>query len=564
MFGREARRALRCFVALLLLVETVPLGPEAHLTAQTAAPVKQAATGRAGMVSSAHPLATQAGLEILAAGGNAFDAAVAIAATLNVVEPMMSGIGGYGTTLTYDAASHRARFLNCSGRIPKRLDPDVFRSPTPNFQENRRGALAISTPGNLNCWRAMSREYGKLEWSRLFDPAIRAAENGHPLNESVAGAIANAFAEFPPHAQAIYGKDGKPLAAGELLVQKDLGRTLRAVAGRGPGIVHGGELGEAIIAEVKSRGGALTLDDLRENQAEWWEPSGIRYRGYEVMTASPPATAFPSLVRLGLMSRLDARKLGHNSVDYLHWFAEITKHSFWTRLRYAGDPDVAPPPLGMLLSEKYWAEQVAQMDAQRARPFVPPAVPASESHTTHFVVADRWGNVVSATQTLGNLFGSRILAPGTGIWLNNSLAYSTFEPKGNPMDAFPGRRKLSGDCPTYVFREGKLWAALGTPGGHTIGQTVPQIVINLIDFKMDIQQAIAAPRVSFAEPDRLLVERAIPETVRQGLAERGHNVVPVGGIGNAHGLTITYDSSGRPSRFAGGADPRGAGLARGY
>jgi len=233
-------------------------------------------------------------------------------------------------------------------------------------------------------------------------------------------------------------------------------------------------------------------------------------------------------------------------------------------LRYAGDPDLAPPPLEMLLNEEYWSAQVAQMDAKRARPFVAPVIPAAESHTTHFVVADRWGSVVSATQTLGNLFGSRILVPGTGIWLNNSLAYSTFEPAGNPMDAFPGRRKLSGDCPTFVFRDGKLWAALGTPGGHTIGQTVPQMVMNLIDFRMDIFQAIAAPRVSFAEPDRLLVERAIPEAVRQGLAGRGHNIVPVERLGNAHGLTIQYDSSGRPARFSGGADPRGAGLARGY
>jgi len=180
------------------------------------------------------------------------------------------------------------------------------------------------------------------------------------------------------------------------------------------------------------------------------------------------------------------------------------------------------------------------------------------------VVADRWGNVVTATQTLGNLFGSRVLAPGTGVWLNNSLAYSTFEPKGNAMDAFPGRHKLSGDCPTFIFRDGKLWAALGTPGGHTIGQTVPQMVMNLVDFEMDIQQAIAAPRISFAEPDRLLVERAIPEAVHKALSARGHNVTLTGGIGNAHGLTIDYDSNGRPARFAGGADPRGSGLARGY
>src|SRR5512144_11031 len=155
----------------------------------------------------------------------------------------------------------------------------------------------------------------------------------------------------------------------------------------------------------------------------------------------------------------------------------------------------------LLLSESYWKQEAAKIDPNRARPFVPPTEFGKGSqHTTHFVVADRWGNVVSATQTLGNAFGARIMAEGTGIWLNNSLAYCTFEPKGNPMDAHPGRRKLSGDCPTIILRDGLPWVAIGTPGGHTIGQTVPQMVMNLIDFRMDIQQAITAGRISFYEP----------------------------------------------------------------
>ncbi len=196
---------------------------------------------------------------------------------------------------------------------------------------------------------------------------------------------------------------------------------------------------------------------------------------------------------------------------------------------------------------------------------MPPSIGgAADSHTTHFVVADRWGNVVSATQTLGNVFGSRIMVPRTGIWLNDSLAYSTFEPKGNPMDAHAGRRKLSGDCPTIIMKNGRPWAALGTPGGHTIGQTVPQIVMNLIDFGMDIGAAIASPRVSFVEPDVLAVEQAIPEPVRSALAAMGHQVRPVRALGNAHGLTIEYGKDGKPARFQGAADPRGSGLARGF
>jgi gamma-glutamyltranspeptidase/glutathione hydrolase len=200
------------------------------------------------------------------------------------------------------------------------------------------------------------------------------------------------------------------------------------------------------------------------------------------------------------MSRFDVAAMGHNSADYLHTFAEATKHGFWTRLRWAGDPEVAPPPLDRLLSESYWAQQAQAIDAGRARDFEPPGVVGEMGeNTTHFVVADRWGNVVSATQTLGNSFGARIMAPGTGIWLNNSLAYSTFEPKGNPMDAHAGRRKLSGDVPLFVVdAQGRPVLVVGTPGGHTSGQTIPQIVMNVLDFGMDSQR----PRAHHSVGDR--------------------------------------------------------------
>ncbi|MEJ2204841.1 MAG: gamma-glutamyltransferase [Gemmatimonadota bacterium] len=533
-----------------------------------AAPVaarQAAAVGTGGMVSSAHPLATEAGLRILARGGNAFDAAVAVAAALNVVEPMMSGMGGYGTILVYDAAEGRSRFLNSSGRIPRGVDSNAYRSPTPGFLENRRGAKAVSTPGNVNAWAALA-EHGRLAWADLFQPAIGLAEDGYILDERIAGLIAAGFDEFPSHAQAFYGRSGEPLGSGDRLFQMDLGRSLRLLAQEGPGAFHGGSLGEAVHGEMQARGGFLTLEDLAENEAEWWDPIEIRYRGHRVVTASPPANAFPALVRLGIMSRFDAAALGHNTADYLHTFAEVTKHAFWTRLRWAGDPEVAPPPLDELLSEGYWVRQAATIDPQRARDFEPPGVVGSMGeNTTHYVVADRWGNVVSATQTLGNLFGARIMPPGTGIWLNNSLAYSTFEPAGNPMDAHAGRRKLSGDVPLFVLDDqGRPVVAVGTPGGHTIGQTVPQIVMNILDFGMDIQQAIAAPRVAFAEPNTLMVEAGIPEAVRAELERRGHQVRLRGGIGNAHGLAIRWGTDGRPETFTGGADPRGAGLARGH
>jgi gamma-glutamyltranspeptidase / glutathione hydrolase len=518
-----------------------------------------------GMVSSARPEATEAGLNILKAGGNAFDAAVAVAAALNVVEPMMSGMGGYGSILIYDASGRRVRFLNSSGRIPAAVDSDVFRAPTPGYEENRRGPKAVSMPGNVHAWEAMSREYGRLEWSRLFEAAVRLAGEGFVINEALAGAIEHAYSGFPEKAKAFYGKNGSPLKAGDILIQKDLNRSFRLIAARGSEVFYRGEISAAIDREMKATGGFLSRTDLAADIPEWWEPIHVNYRGYDVYTSSPPATAFPSLIRLGMMSRFDGQSLGHNSASYLHRYAEVTKHAYWCRLAYAGDPEFNPPPLERLLSEGYWKEEAGKIDLKKAKPFLPPGWPPDiTAHTTHFVVADKWGNLVSATQTLGNLFGSRVMAEGTGIWLNDSLAYCTFEPKGNPMDAQAGHHKLSGDCPTIIFKDGRPWAAIGTPGGHTIGQTVPQMVMNLIDFGMDIQEAIASPLISFAEPDWLLVEKRIPQAVQDELARMGHKIRAVEGLTNAHGITVEYDAEGKPVRFSGGSDPRGEGLAAGY
>ena len=537
----------------------------ALLVVAAPAPDTLPAMATGGMLSTAHPLATRVGVDVLERGGNAFDAAVAVAAALNVVEPMMSGMGGYGTILVYSADEGRSRFLNSSGRIPRGTDPDQFRAPTPGYMENRRGAKAVSTPGNVNAWAAMHRLYGRLPWTDLFEPAARLAQEGFALDARTASMVAQAFDDFPEHARRIYGRDGRPLDEGERLVQADLARSLRLVAAEGPGAFHGGTLGQAVDRAMREAGGFLRLSDLAENEAEWWDPVGIAYRGHRIIVPPPPANSWPALVRLGLMSRFDVAALGHNTADYLHTYAEVTKHAFWTRLRWAGDPNVAPPPLDVLLSETYWDGVAGTFDPERAKPFVPPFPPAApDSHTTHFVVADRWGNVVSATQTLGNAFGARIMPEGTGIWLNNSLAYCTFEPAGNPMDAHPGRRKLSGDVPLFVLdAQGRPWLAVGTPGGHTIAQTIPQVVMNVLDFGMDIQAAIAAPRISFVEPDVLSVERTIPPHVRAELEQRGHRLRQTGGIGDAHGLTIERGADGRPVHFSGGADPRGAGTAAG-
>lgn len=511
-----------------------------------------------GSVSSAHPLATKAGYDILKNGGNAFDAAIAIAASLNVVEPMMSGIGGYGTILIYDAKTNKIRFLNASGRFPMATNTDLMRSPTPDFMKNRVGPKSISTPGNLNAWDLMHKTYGTLSWASLFENAIQYADKGFKISAAMSGMITEAYTEFSTYAKNIYGKNDVALKAGDQLIQVDLANTFKQIAKEGASIFYKGNIGQQISNQMQQSGSFLAMQDLKNHTAEWWEPIKLNYKGYDVYTASLPANSFAAFVNLGLMREVNDEIVGNNKEKYLHLFAEMTKESYKARLAYSFDPDIQKAPIDSLLSTPVLRSMVGKLSRDTATTFRPPFSGTESKNTTHFVVIDRWGNVVSATQTLGNSFGSRIMVEGTGIWMNNSMAYSTFEPKGNPMDAFPGRHKLSGDCPIIIMKDGYPWAALGTPGGHTITQNVPQIIFNLIDFNMNMQSAIDAPKLAFVEPNIIRVDRDMPVQLVDAMRKRGHTI-SLGNIGNAHGIKIIRDSSGKIIGFDIGTDKRGEG-----
>ena len=546
------------------VVETPTQAAEAVDTLATGVVGTEGPTGTAGMVASAHRRATEAGVEILELGGNAFDAAVAVAATLTVVEPMNSNIfGGYGTLIVYDAEQGQLRYLDNNGRFPKATNSDVFRDAE-RLEDIMRTAKAVSTPGNLHGFEALWEEHGSLPWADLWEAAIFHADEGVGVSPPLGRAIAGAWEHFSDRAKEIYGAGGEPFGEGDWLGQHELAATMRTVAAQGAAALYGGTVGESIVAEVERRDGFLAMVDLLEHEAEWFEPISIDYRGYQVVTAGAPSNSFAALVAAGIMSRYDTPALGSNTTAYLHRFAEATKYAFWARLKYAGGPEVHPPPFDLLLSEAHWQEQADALDTSHASRFEPPGPMSTDgADTTHFVVADRLGNVVSATITLGHGFGSAVLVEDAGIWLNNSMAYSTYEPKGNPMDATPGNRKHSSKSPTIIMHDGRPWAAIGSPGGHTIPQTVAQLAINLIDFEMDVQTAVNTPRVAFAEPDVLLVDERIPAAVRAELEALGHNVRSTRGIGLPHALRIEYDTDGHPSRFIGAADSRGVGTAVG-
>ncbi len=522
---------------------------------------EKSAPTRMGMVGSAHPLATQAGLDVLEAGGNAFDAFIAIASTLNVTEPMMSGLGGYGTILIYDAKEKQVRYLNSSGRIPINTNSDLMRPPTPNYLENRTGAKAVSTPSNLHAWEAMHQQYGTQEWSELFTRAIQLAEEGFVVSPQLSEFIAMSASDFSAYTNSFYTKDGVPLMTGDTLVQRDLGASFRRIGNEGARAFYDGKIADAIEQVMVEREGFLRKIDLQQDTAEWWDPLVYDYKGYQVYTASVPSNAFAAFTFLGLMEQFQDQAFEHNSEDYLHLLAEIAKQSYSSRLLYSVDPELDPFPESKIFSADHLQTIAKSIDLTTASTYELPFVTPSSNNTTHFVVADGAGNIVSATQTLGNLFGSRIMPEGTGIWLNNSLAYCTYEPKGNPMDAKPGHHKLSGDCPVIIIKDGLPWAALGSPGGHTITQNVPQIIFNLIDFEMTMEQAIASPKISFAEPNSLIVESAVPSEIQDELRKRGHDITNRN-IGNAHGIRIFRNQQSEINRFEGSADPRGEGTAK--
>jgi gamma-glutamyltranspeptidase/glutathione hydrolase len=378
-------------------------------------------------------------------------------------------------------------------------------------------------------------------------------------------------------------------------VQTDLADSLRLIADEGAGTFYGGELGDAVVSEVQERGGFLTEADLRDNRATWHETVSIEHQGREVVTAAPPATSWGALARLGIIGQFDLGPSDHNSVSYVHAMTEISKRAFYQSSRYV-DAETGQARLDRVLSPEYWAEEAASIDFSRASPYDPPVevdtalscsptnyTPAEvadtadpghsgetasvadlQQHTTHFVVADREGNVVSSTQTLGNVFGSKVMPEGTGIWLNDEVAWARFEPAGNPFDAAPGRQIPYALSPTIVMRDGRPTMALGTPGGRTILQTTPQMIMNVTDFGMDIQEAVTSPRFSFVIPDLLLVEEGVPAPVREELLAMGHNLYVEPELGNAQALTIEYGEGGEPVRFAGAADPRGEGAAEGF
>ncbi|HVC52754.1 MAG TPA: gamma-glutamyltransferase [Stellaceae bacterium] len=532
--------------------------------AEPARPYRALIIGRRGAVAANHPLAAQAGLLALRAGGNAVDAAVAVAASLAVVEPMMSGLGGDAFYHVFDAKSGRATVFNGTGPAPRAATPERYAAGIP-----RTGPLSASVPGMLAGLGAMHRAHGRLPWHDLFGEAIAQAGDGFGATPHYCHFAAEhrSMLRADRRSATVFLRDGDAPAVGTAIVQPDLARTLEEIAADGPDCLYRGRLAHRFAAGCTETEAPVGEADLAEYQAEEQAPLAIDYRGYTVLNAPPNSTGFVLLQELKIAENFDLAAMGLGSADLVHTLVEAKKLAFDDRERWGSDPRTLQPPFAELLSAEYCARLAARIDPRRAAPLRGLADAAGD--TTYFCTADGDGNAVSGIQSINSAWGSGVIAGDTGILLNNRMAYWHLDP-AHPNFLRPGRRVRHTMNPPLVLKDGKLWAVFGTPGADNQVQINLQVLTALVDFGLDPQSAAEMPRWTsnvsgqyanhpHTGPDVLTIERRFAEAVRRDLAARLHPVDTVGDLDGPCSVEIIRRAAG--GMLYAGSDPRRDGWA---
>jgi len=546
-----------------------------------------------GMVVTAQHLATQAGVDILKAGGNAVDAAVAVGYTLAVVYPAAGNLGG-GGFMTIELADGHKTFLDFREQAPLAATADMYLDHDGNVikDASTQGYLAVGVPGTVAGLEKAREEYGTLPRAKLIAPATKYAQDGFVLDQGDVAMLATATGDFSrePALSAIFLNHGQPFHAGEKLIQKDLARTLKLIGAHGADGFYKGEVGAAIVAGMRTGKGIITQADLDRYKVRELKPVECSYRGYDIVSAPPPSSGGVTLCEiLDILEGYPLQKLGYRSAQAMQYQIEAMRHAYVDRNNYLGDPDFVSNPLKRLLSKDYAAKVRAMIAPDKAgisllvKPgtYPHPATTLHEgSNTTHYSIIDRWGNAVSVTYTLNNWFGARVMAPRTGVLLNDEMDDFTIKPgvpnsfglvQGAANSIAPGKRPLSSMSPTIVTKDGRPLLVLGTPGGSRIITAVLLTILNVIDYGMDIQQAVDAPRFHQQWlPDVTNLEQdAISPEVRAVLEGRGHRFGPPQEANHVAAILVGAPSlNGKPSgnnRYYGANDPRrGTGLALGY
>ncbi len=515
---------------------------------------------RHGMVAAAHPLAAAAGARILANGGTAFDAAAATAATLNVVEPYMSGLAGRGVATCYIAKEKRVRSLDFVAPIPLKFPIDKLSKR----EQLQRGALAVGAPGNLAGWCELVRAHGKKKLPELFAPAIAIARDGFQLIEFNLEEFQSAAPELATHKalhpewSRVYTPGTGNVKKGFVLSQPDLAKTLEALANEGPGLLYGGALGQKLVDRLAELGGCLTMEDLKAVKANWVDPVSVTYRGKQVHVPPPPCEGFQYLLTLRILEGFDLGKMKRNSTQHVDTVLRAIRLAAGVRIAEG-------VPSAQKLAEIFSEGNVEQLRkrVRDGRPVVGPteqwtmpAEPAkAESHTTSFSIADSEGNLVCLTQSLGSVFGSGVVVPGTGLCLNNFLYWADVNPK-SPNRVTPGGSLPMCMAPSIVTDNDAPVLALGTPGSYGILQTQPQALVQYLDFGLPLQQAIESPRARLTDGTEVLLEARIDKQVHDELRALGHGITTgpdwTMKVGGMQGVAVDPATG----IFTGGCDPR--------
>ncbi len=515
---------------------------------------------RHGMVATSQPLAAQAGLAVLQRGGNALDAAIAAVATLCVVEPSSTGVGGDAFALIWSAQEQKLFGLNASGPSPARLTAEWVREQG-HEEMPTLGPIAVTVPGSLRGWEAALERFGSMELGELLQQPIEYAENGFPVSQFIARSWARSEEKMSKHpdSRRVWLPQGRAPRPGELFRNPEFAATLRAIAERGVDAFYTGEIGRQIVETVQEAGGLLSESDLAEYCAEWVEPIQCDYRdGYTFHEIPPNGQGLTALLALNIVRGFDLPALEYDDPDRLHILMEAMKLAFADAQAYIADPRQASIPLDGLLSESYTAERRALINMERA--LMPrPGEPQHHGDTVYLTVADEAGNMVSWIQSLYMGFGSGLTAGNTGVQLQNRGANFTLEP-GHPNEVGPGKRPYNTIIPGFITREGQPWASFGVMGGFMQPQGHLQVGVNLIDYNMDPQTALDAPRFCWQKGRQVSLEKSFPQAVQEAMAQRGHEVSHTGYYGG--GQVIIRDP--QSGVLIAGTEPRNDGAAVGW
>lgn len=512
-----------------------------------------------GAVGTSQPLATGAALEILEAGGNAFDAAVAAAAVLNVTEPYMTGIGGDMFALAWSAEEGRLVGLDASGHSG---------SKTPTGEELRaageervpyRGPRSITVPGALSGWNALVTRYGSMTLAQVLEPAIRIADEGFPVTPIIAQDWGNTVDVLREDegAAATFLVDGKAPVAGQWFRNPDLARTFRRIAGEGPGVFYGGGLGAEIVDRLDAMGGWLTLDDLAAQEVRWVEPMSVDYKGYTLWELPPAGQGVAALEMLEMLEGFDLKSMGHNSARYLHTLIEAKKLAYADLAEYVADPDYMEIDPQRLLDPQYVKARAALIDPRRAARRAEPGKPITDSETIYLSVADRYGNMVSFICSIYEYFGSGVVVPGTGFVLQDRGAGFNLE-AGSPDEIGPNKLPFHTIIPAFVTKDGAPWLSFGVMGGSMQPQGHVQVLLNLLEFGMDPQEAIDAPRFRHVSGVTVAIEN-LPDSVADRLRALGHELRSPDGVAFGGAQAVMKLERG----WAAASDPRKDGMAAG-